>query len=195
MRQERGILDRSEVEKMLDRCPETFAGSRMRAQIAIMFRTGIRPGEMLGLNFGDVRRVNGRMLLRVDRPKGHAKIKHPSPPRDLLVDSRATLYYQQWMKHRGVHLGPLFCNRNGKRITSQYFGRSLKSIARRAGIEKRVHAHGIRHSFAHDFYYERKDLGELSGALGHRKVKTTLIYCQDIGCNPRVIEAMAEREW
>jgi site-specific recombinase XerD len=197
MQNKRGILDRSEVERLLDACGDrSYAPSRLRAAIALMYRTGMRPGEMLGLQMGDVYRdPEGRMIVRINRPKGHAKIKDPSPPRELFVDSRTTAYYNEWLRNRGNASGPIFCNMAGERMTPQYFGRALKSAARRAGIQKRVHAHGLRHSFAHSHYYDQLDLGALMGALGHRKPTTTEIYLQNIGCTPRVVASMEAREW
>lgn len=196
MQHERGILDRAEVEKLLDACRRDYAGARLRSAVALMYRTGMRPGEMLGLELGDIRMDSqGRMIARVNRPKGHAKIKSPSPPRELYMDDRATAYYHEWMRRRGAKAGPIFCNRWGCRMTRQSFGRELRSAARRAGIEKRVHPHGIRHSFAHDYYYETMDVGALSGILGHRRAATTFVYLQNIGCAPRVIASMEAREW
>ena len=194
---ERGILERSEVERLLEACGDrSYAPSRLRAQIALMYRTGMRPGEMRGLQMGDMfRDEQGRMIVRINRPKGHARIKHPSPPRELFIDSRTTAFLNEWLRNRGDARGPIFCNEQGGKLTPQYFGRALKSAARRAGIEKRVHAHGLRHSFAHSHYYEQLDLGALMGALGHRRPTTTEIYLQNIGCTPRVVASMEAREW
>ena len=195
MKRELDILSRAEVEKLLDACPTNYAGARIRAMIAIQFRTGMRPGEVRNLEFGDVSEVDGWLVARIRHPKGHSRKRFPAAPRDLLVDRRTEGYYREWLRYRGTSLGPLFCARHGGRISAQYHRRELQRIARRTTITKRCWLHGLRHAFAHEFAAERKDFGELSGALGHRSVKTTLLYCSAIGANPRVISAMREREW
>lgn len=194
---ERGILDRSEIERILLHAGPRAAGSRLRAAVAVMYRTGMRPGELLSLRMVDLRRdERGRLIARIVRPKGHAKIKNPSPPREVMIDERAASYLKDWLGYRGSEPGHVFCNRRGEPMTRQALGRDLANAARRAGIEKRCHLHGIRHSMAHDYYFEQLDVGALAGILGHRKVSTTWIYLQNIGCAPRVISSMERRaEW
>ena len=191
-----GILTREEMERLLASCPNTFVGIRTRAACAIMYRTGIRVGELLGLQMGEIRETSdGWFHVRVERPKGYRRVRRPSPPRELRLDARTVEYYLAWVKVRGANSGPIFCNRKRETLARWSFSRNLKSVGARAGITKTLHPHLLRHSFSHDFIYERKDFGELSGALGHRSVNTTLVYCEEMGFNPRAVEAMGEREW
>jgi integrase/recombinase XerC len=163
--------------------------------IALMYRTGMRPGECMGLDLGSIRRVDGRLIARIEHPKGYARKKSPSKPRELYVDSRSERYYRAWMAHRGTHFGPLFCNRRHGRLTIQYLGRALRGAVARAGIEGRVHLHGFRHTFAHEHYREHRDLRVLQRTLGHTRMTTTELYLQEVGCAPEVIEAMEARAW
>jgi integrase/recombinase XerD len=198
MKYQRGILDREQVEKLIviDCCGFGYAAARNRCLLVFMYRTGMRLGEALGLELGDVRPIGGILIARIERPKGYAKKKSPSNPRELYVDERTEGYYNAWLKHRGAEHGPLFCNEKGGKLSSAYVRRTIQKIARRAGIEKRVHCHGLRHSFAHEWYRENPgDLVRLQKALGHARLGTTETYLSQIGSTEEVISAMQEREW
>ncbi len=80
---------------------------------------------------------------------------------------------------------------------SRTHGRSRASTsrqARRAGIDKRVHAHGLRHTHAAQLRAEGVDIGIISKQLGHRSIATTARYLDHIAPQ-QVIDTIRQRTW
>jgi site-specific recombinase XerD len=79
-------------------------------------------------------------------------------------------------------------------MKASYLKEWLPRLARQAGIEKRVHAHGLRHTHAYELMMEGVEIAVIQRQLGHVSLATTSIYLNHIA--PRqVIEAMRKREW
>ncbi|MEK6798040.1 MAG: tyrosine-type recombinase/integrase [Planctomycetota bacterium] len=96
----------------------------------------------------------------------------------------------------GVALGrcPVFCTLRGQPMSDAYVRVMLKRPAARAGIDKRVHAHGLRHTHATQLRAEGVDIAIISRQLGHASITTTARYLDHLA--PRaVIEAMRRRSW
>ncbi len=79
-------------------------------------------------------------------------------------------------------------------MTEAYVRVFLRRLARKAGIEKRVHPHGFRHTHAAELRSEGVDVGIISKQLGHRSIATTARYLDHIAPQD-VIEAMNARAW
>jgi site-specific recombinase XerD len=93
----------------------------------------------------------------------------------------------------GVHYRkPLFCTLKGEPIESAYIRALLPRLGRKAGIAKRCHAHGLRHSAACDLAREGVELRIISAALGHSSLATTDTYLRHLAPQA-VIEAMRAR--
>jgi site-specific recombinase XerD len=89
---------------------------------------------------------------------------------------------------------PVFCTLRGQPMSDAYVRVMLKRLAARAGIDKRVHAHGLRHTHAAQLRAEGVDIGIISKQLGHASISTTARYLDHLA--PRaVIEAMRRRSW
>jgi site-specific recombinase XerD len=89
---------------------------------------------------------------------------------------------------------PLFCNRTGGKLRRAYIRRLMPQLAAKAGIGKRVHAHGLRHTHAAELRAEGVDIGIISKQLGHTSIATTVRYLDHIA-PVAVVEAMRGREW
>ena len=194
MRQ-RGILTRDQVELLLSACGDSYSGRRDAALLAVCYRTGLRPGEALGLDFSSFRAENGTFRVRVERPKGWQRADHPTPPREIGLDDRCANTFRAWLEARGAKPGPLFTNRKGGRVSGRYWRAQVAKLGRRAGLEGRVHPHGLRHSFAHDAFRETRDPILVQKALGHSDLKTSLIYLSQIGSSEEVVEFTTNRRW
>jgi integrase len=70
----------------------------------------------------------------------------------------------------------------------------MTALGRLAGITRRVHAHGLRHTMASELREEGLDIGIISKQLGHRSITTTARYLDHIA-PLAVLQAMAKREW
>jgi site-specific recombinase XerD len=90
--------------------------------------------------------------------------------------------------------GPLFCTLRGTAMSSSQVRTALPRLARRAGITKRVHPHGLRHTHAYELMMEGVPLAIIQRQLGHVSLATTNTYLAHIAPK-EVIEAIGKREW
>ena len=114
------------------------------------------------------------------------------------VDAGTVALVGRWLevrRKRGIPGGaPLFCSLAGGPVGQPYIRHLLPRLARKAGIDKRAHAHGLRHAFAVDMVRSGAPLYVVRDALGHASVATTQIYLSRVGAH-EAVEAMRNREW
>jgi len=184
------ILTDDEVCAMMRACGRYApTGVRNRALIAMLYRTGLRINEALHLYPKDLNLADGSV--RVLNGKG-------GKSRTVGLDPGATAIIERWLDARSrLGLGgrcPIFCTLRGEPMADAYIRVMLKRLAARAGIDKRVHAHGLRHTHAAQLRAEGIDIAIISRQLGHASITTTARYLDHIA--PRaVIEAMRNRTW
>jgi site-specific recombinase XerD len=156
-------------------------GVRDAAIVATLFGAGLRVSEALDLRPSDLDLKNGTVRVR------HGKADRS---RTLALDSSAQAYLERWLTSRSL-MGlngrqPLFCTISkgeglGSRVDSSYVRRLLPRLAAKAGIERRVHPHSLRHSFATALAYEGKPLPVITAQLGHSSTAVTDRYLAKIG--------------
>jgi site-specific recombinase XerD len=183
-------LTAEEAKALFNACSKRApTGIRNRALLVVLYRAGLRISEALGLLPKDLDSEAG--TLRVLRGKGKTT-------RLIGLDSGAWAVLQVWMERR-ARLGltarsPVFCTLAGEPLKTAYVRAMLPRLARKAGIAKRVHAHGFRHSFAFELCNERTPLHLVQAALGHASIATTNGYVSHL--NPTaVVAALRSREW
>jgi site-specific recombinase XerD len=184
------ILTDGEVCRLLDACDGRSAtGVRNQALIAVLYRAGLRISEALHLWPKDIDLESGS--IRVLRGKG-------GRARTVGIDPIAGGMVGRWLAVRdelGLGSGqPVFCTLAGARMGDAYVRVLLPRLARKAGIDKRVHAHGLRHTHAAQLRAEGVDIGIISKQLGHRSIATTARYLDHIAPQ-QVIEAIRRRPW
>ncbi len=130
---------------------------------------------------------NGVDLKVVQEVSWSSDVRHDGRP----LHARATGARAQ-LGLGGQH--PLFCTLVGARMGDAYIRVLLPRLARKAGIEKRVHAHGLRHTHAAQLRMEGVDIGIISKQLGHRSIATTARYLDHIAPQP-VLETIRRRCW
>ncbi|HJQ83494.1 MAG TPA: tyrosine-type recombinase/integrase [Candidatus Binatia bacterium] len=86
----------------------------------------------------------------------------------------------------------MFCTLKGGRVATAYVRALMPRLARRAGIEKRVHAHGLRHTHAAELAMEGKPVNLIQAQLGHASLAVTSAYLAHIA-PAQLIEAMRTR--
>lgn len=181
-------LARSEVEALIKTCSKRApTGVRNAALISLLWRSGLRISEALSLKPKDI--DTERQSLRVLFGKGQKS-------RTVGLDSLAAASIGRWLDRR-AQLGinghaPLFCTLKGKTVRANYVRELLPRLARRAGIEKRVHPHGLRHTFAFELANERMPIHYIQAALGHSSLATTDRYIRHVAAAD-VVEMMAGR--
>jgi site-specific recombinase XerD len=183
-------LTSDEVKALIRACSKRAAtGIRNRALIVVLYRAGLRISEALALLPKDLNQAIG--TIRVLHGKGdHDRV--------VGLDAGAWAVVELWLHKRaaaGINgRAPVFCTLKGKRMKSAYVRTLLPRLARKAGVEKRVHAHGLRHTHAFELAGEGTPLHVIQAQLGHASVATTDRYIKHL--NPAaVVEAMKSRSW
>lgn len=158
--------------------------------LAVLYRAGLRISEALSLHAKDLDATAG--TIRVLHGKGNRS-------RTVGMDPGGFAMVGQWLSVRATlgiepFRGPLFCLRDGSPIASSYIRVLLPRLARKARIQKRVHAHGLRHTHAAELRAEGIEIGLISKQLGHSNIATTAVYLDHI--QPlRVVEVVRQRQW
>jgi site-specific recombinase XerD len=89
---------------------------------------------------------------------------------------------------------PLFCTLQGKELKPSYVRTMLVRVAHKAGIEKRVHPHGLRHTHSYELMMEGVAVPVIRQQLGHASLATTDRYLRHIAPKD-VIDVMQRRDW
>ena len=146
-------------------------GLRHHCMMRLMLNLGLRASEVLKLESGDIDWTSGKVHIR--QGKG-------AKDRILWLNDEDLDVLGRWKQVRAElvgHLsGSLFSTLKGDRIDSRQLRATVKRLARKADIEKDVHPHTLRHTFATDLYRNTKNLRITQKALGHAHVSTTEIY-------------------
>jgi len=185
------VLTQREVLALMAACSARApTGVRNRALIAVLWRAGVRISEGLALAVKDV-----------DREAGTLAVLHGKGDRRRVVglDPTALAVLERWLEVRAKRVrrpraAPVFCTLDGGSLQPQYVRALLPRLALRAGIEKRVHAHGLRHAHAAELAAEGVPVNVVQAQLGHGSLATTDRYLRHIAPRERV-EAMRAREW
>ena len=157
--------------------------------IVVMYRGGLRSGETLALRPKDV-----------DATAGTVTVLHGKGDRRRVVglDPGAIAILSRWVDSRrslGINgHAPLFCTLEGKTLKSSYVRTLLPRLARKAGIEKRVHPHGLRHTHAYELMIEGVPIPIIQQQLGHTSLATTDRYVSHLA-PVDVISHMQKRNW
>lgn len=183
-------LTPAEVISLMDVCSRRApTGKRDRALICILWRGQLRISEALALKVSD---FNPReCTLRVLKGKG-------GKARTVVIDREACAELQAWIDCR-KQLGlsghrPIFCTLQGQPINSAQVRQMLPRRAQKAGIEKRVHAHGLRHTGASELAQEGIALIDIQQQLGHSSAATTDRYLHQLNPVARA-ERLRSRTW
>lgn len=159
--------------------PTRWEGQRDRAIMALLLATGLRIGEALSLEPDDLRIEGDIACVSVPCVEG-CKTGARVVPLRWLEDGNPTqvaVELSAWIVQR-PESEYLFCTRVGNRLHRNGFNRSLQTYARRAGIEKRMHSHLFRHTYATRRVSEGWTQADVQRALGHSSANTTSIYIE-----------------
>jgi len=168
-----GVISLDDVESILGAPDEsTPEGLRDAAMLEILYATGIRVSELIGLKLND---VNFELGFVVVYGKGSKERVVPigDKAREKLLsylrDSRPSLL-------KGREAKALFVTRRGAGMTRQGFWKIIKAQALKAGVTKKISPHTLRHSFATHLLERGADLRTIQVMLGHSDISTTQIY-------------------
>lgn len=154
----------------------SVSGLRDRAVLELLFSSGLRVSELVGLNRDHINLERREFMVRGKGQKD----------RPIFVSSNAAEWVKKYLDKRTDTLPPLFVSYGGrnqtstsgdyKRLTARSVQRLVARYAKLAGITKHVSPHTLRHSFATDLLMNGADLRSVQAMLGHSNVATTQIY-------------------
>jgi integrase/recombinase XerD len=178
-------LTSAEVGALLAGCSRRApTGIRNRALLWLLYRSGLRISEALALRPSSLDlAAHTARVLHGKGDKATVRPVHPSADDALMrwLDTRRTL---------GLKNGPLFCTLDGGPMSDRYVRDLLKRLAAKAGIDKRVHPHGLRHTYADELRNAGADVVVISKALGHSSIAVTARYLDHL-TNGQAVDAIA----
>ena len=166
------VLTGKEVELFLEQ-PECtdLKGYRDRAMLELLYATGIRVSELIALNVEDLNLLSG-ILKCFSKGRKRVIPLYPKAVRALseyITDVRPQLV-------DSVDETALFVNMSGERMSRQGFWKLIKCYQEKAGIQKDITPHTLRHSFAAHLLENGADLRSIQEMLGHADISSTQIY-------------------
>jgi len=151
--------------------PRYPTGERNRLMMIVMLDAGLRLAETVALRWRDVDLNTGRVMVR--QGKG-------AKDRVVWLGPDATDLMRSWRQRQAEKIGGdlenVFTTLDGKPLQRRYVQAMVERYGVRAGIEKHVHPHLLRHTYATAFYRETHNLRHLQANLGHSDLSTTSIY-------------------
>ena len=167
------VLSQEEVQTFFDHVPSL----KYRAALMTCYGAGLRVSEAVALKVADI--DSQRMLLRVEQGKGQKDRYAMLSPRLLEVLRR------YWRAARPRHF--LFPSwRPAQHLCTTSLQLACREAVLRAGIQKRVTIHTLRHSFATHLLENGTDIRIIQALLGHSRIDTTARYA---AVSPRVVAA------
>lgn len=168
------ILTSREVDLLLEQpaCVDA-KGYRDRAMLELLYATGIRVSELISMNVYDVSLAAGIITC-------HGRDHDRAIPL-YSAAIKALTEYIEFVRPQMIASPDetaLFVNVNGERMSRQGFWKLIKSYQVKAGIEKTITPHTLRHSFAAHLLENGADLHSIQEMLGHADISSTQIYSQ-----------------
>jgi integrase/recombinase XerC len=169
------ILQEDEVRRLLEfsSTPDastTPAALRDRAIFETLYSSGLRVGELVGLNWRDIDEELGMVMVRAGKGNKDRLVPLGEPALDAL---------KKWKTAMPVaweHDGPVITNLRGGRLTTRSVEMILQRRIEAAGVATGVTPHGLRHSFATHMLGNGADLRSIQEMLGHASLATTQRY-------------------
>jgi integrase/recombinase XerD len=169
----RAVLSAREAEAVLAQ-PDvaTPCGVRDRAMLETLYSTGIRRGELVGINCHDVDAERGTLWIR--RGKGGRQRVVPVGRRSLLwIERYRTVVRSRFAPHAD---GTLFLNRRGRPLGAEPVSDTVRGYVRAASLGKTGSCHLFRHTMATLMLENGADVRFIQAILGHAQLSTTALY-------------------
>lgn len=163
-------LNVDEIEQLINSIPDDLLGSRDKAMIELMYSAGIRLSELAAVDAGEIRA--GPSMLSV--------IGKGNKQRQVPIGRKADQAIQAWLNRRPALANEgepaLFLSQRGTRLSTRSIQARLDHRAKASGIDRKLHPHMLRHSFASHLLESSGDLRAVQELLGHANISTTQIY-------------------
>jgi len=167
-------LSEEDVRKLIDAVEvsddgsglQVFIRTRDRLILSLLYSSGLRVSELVSLRINDIDLQERTIRIRGKGDKD----------RIVLFDENTRNLLEDYLQKRVHESDYLFLNRFGDPLTPRYVQMMIKNYARKAGINKKVTPHILRHSFATHLLKNGVDIRAIQQLLGHSNLSTTQIY-------------------
>ncbi|SCZ66276.1 tyrosine recombinase XerC [Thiohalomonas denitrificans] len=163
-------LNVDQMEQLLTITGDDALAVRDQAMLELMYSSGLRLAEMVGLDTSDLDRHDA--VVRVTGKGAKTRV--------VPVGRKALEAIALWLRRRGeladLEETALFVGKGGKRLSGRAVQLRFREHARRQGLEVPVHPHMLRHSFASHILESSGDLRAVQELLGHADISTTQVY-------------------
>ncbi len=164
------FLDERQITRLLETPPtKKWQGWRDRALLETLYSTGMRAGELVGLNLEDLDEVSGTVIVR-----GKGKKERLCPIGETAMKAIRSYLAKRPKKLRVPYA--IFVSQKGTRLTVRQVDRLLVRYVRLAELPASISPHSLRHSFATHLLDRGADLRSVQELLGHASLSTTQIY-------------------
>ena len=175
------VLSESEVRRFMD----ALGSPKHRAIAFILYSGGLRVSEAARLKIADIDSERGQIHVRQGKGRKDRYVMLSPVVLGVLREFVRVDRPYDWLFSAG--------HRRDRHITTRAIQREVKLAAKRAGIEKRVTPHVLRHSFATHLLEAGTDLRYIQELLGHTKISTTVIYTHVARREARKIKSPIDR--
>ncbi|MFQ5721633.1 MAG: tyrosine recombinase XerC [Candidatus Aminicenantales bacterium] len=168
------FLSEEEMAHFLDlpKKPKNVLDYRDRALLELLYATGIRVGELVGMNVEDI-----NFSQRLIRVRGKGKKERLLPfGRKAASSLRDYLNWRILINQGRIEEEALFLNFRGRRLSSRSVERIVDKYIKRAALRRKISPHSLRHSFASHLLSRGADLRVIQELLGHESLATTQKY-------------------
>ena len=174
-------LTEGEQRALLKVSGDHARGFRDHVIFSVALGTALREHEILALNVGDVFGPDGKSRRRVQLSVFKRSNDDESMQEVILPDNlRAKLdKFRSWKKRRGESLdaeAPLFVSRNGNRLSSRQLRHLFHQWQERAGFERRLSFHAVRHTALTAVYRKSRDIRLTQRVARHKSISSTIRY-------------------
>ena len=168
------VLSREEVDLLLQQphCID-LKGYRDKAMLEVLYATGIRVSELLALKVGDIDFEDGAVICCNHKQSRRIPLSQEA----IKALKEYTIFIRKQMIRREED-ETLFVNVNGDPMSRQGFWKIIKFYQEKAGIQKNITPHTLRHSFAAHLVASGADIHSVQKVMGHSDVSTTHLYAQ-----------------
>jgi len=161
------FLDVASVIKLIESPDKKDAHAlRDRAIMEVLYTSGMRVSELVGLNTEDLDLIGG-----VAKVMGKGKRERMCP-----IGDKAARAVREYLQKRPQKNKALFLNSSGTRLRDRSVRRIIDKHIKRISLKEKISPHTLRHSFATHLLDRGADLRSVQELLGHRNLSTTQIY-------------------
>jgi len=159
------VMTKEEVKRLIN----SIYSDKSRLMVSMLYACGFRISELINLNIADLNFLEKTGMVKQAKGK---KDRAFNIPEFLVDDLNKQIESQKKLNHE-----LLFSNEEtGKKLTASNIEKIVRKAVKRAGIQKDVHCHTLRHSFATHLLENGVDLRSIQTLLGHSSISTTELY-------------------